>query len=816
MLGVPPTPAELNTFLRDRTPNAYAKQVERVLADPRYGERWARHWLDVVRFGESHGFERDQIRPHAWRYRDYVVNALNSDKPYNEFILEQIAGDVLEPFRAERVIATGFLVCAPWDEVGQTQISTVNRAKVREEEMEDILGTVGQTFLGLTVNCARCHDHKFDPITQKDYYRLKAALEGVRHGNRTLLSRDEQRAKEQVQKTLAESITQARSEMARLEAQGRERFLKAEGTPQVVLKTQPVARWTFDIDASDAVGSLHGTVFNGAKVAQGRLILGGSGGYLKTPPLPKEIRAKTLEAWVRLTDRDQQGGGVITLQTPDGSTFDSIVIGELEAGQWIAGSENLRRTRPVQGGREASAPTEWVHLAAVYSADNRITLYRNGVPYGVSYAPTGEGSTLRTFAKNTATILLGLRHTGAGNGALRGEIAEARLYDTALSKEQIAESYRIGIADVSLDGILAHYTAEEREDYKRLQITLRTIELHLANLSETPLAYAVTPIPPPPTNILLRGDVEKPAEAVTAGALECLSALQADFQLKPTETEGVRRLKLAQWIADPKNVLTWRVVANRVWHYHFGTGLVASPNDFGFNGERPSHPELLDTLALSLLKAGGSLKALHRLILLSSTYQQASQYNLKAARKDSENRLLWRFAPRRMEAEVIRDTMLTLSGQLNPQRGGESFQPFQVTISNSHFYTLFDSPDPKYNRRSIYRMQVHSAKSPLLETLDCPDPSTKTPRRAITTTPLQALELMNNTFVLRQAKYLAERIVREANKSLPEQVRLAYLLALGRNPKQSEQERAIAFVQKHSLATLCWSLLNSSEFLYLR
>jgi hypothetical protein len=526
LIGLPPTPEEIDAFLKDDSPDAYAKVVDRLLASPHYGERWARHWLDVARFSESQGFEYDRIRDHAWRYRDYVVESFNEDKSYPQFVKEQIAGDMIEPVGPNGIIATGFLTAGPWDEAGNGSVSKPLKARIREEELEDIIGTVGQTFMGLTVNCARCHNHKFDPIEQKDYYRFKAVFEGVRYGNRPI-----------------------------------------------------------------------------------------------STPKPMQL---------------------------------------------------------------------------------------------------------------------------------------------------------------------------------------------------PPLAWCAVPSVPPPTFLLRRGDVDKPGEQVVAGGLSAIKAPAPDFGLAADAPEGTRRLKLAEWLTNSDNPLPARVMVNRIWHYHFGRGIVASPNDFGFNGERPTHPELLDWLASEFIARGWSVKKLHKLLVTSATYQQSSAYNAKAAEQDADDRYLWRFAPRRLEGEAVRDAMLSVSGQLNPQVGGPSFRPFTVTVFNSAFYTLTDSPDPEQNRRTLYRINVESAKSPLLEAFDCPDPSTKTPRRAVTTTPLQALTLMNNSFVLRQARCFGDRVRKEAGNDADAQVRRAYLLAFGRPPTKDEMERAAPLAKKYGPEMLCWVLLNSSEFLYLR
>jgi hypothetical protein len=528
LLGLPPSPEEIDAFLADDSPAAYEKLIDRLLASPHYGERWGRHWLDVARFCESNGFEHDKIRDHSWRYRDYVIGSLNTDRPYDEFVRQQIAGDVLEPVTRDGVAATGFLVGGPWDEANQLQKSATMRQRAREEELEDMIAAVGQVFLGLTVNCARCHDHKFDPIRQRDYYRIKAALEGVLHGN-----------------------------------------------------------------------------------------------------------------------------------------------------------------RPLPGGREAG--------------------------------PNKDAT-----------------------------------------------------------------------------------------------AYAACPKEPPPTFVLARGDVEKRGERVSAGGLSAVRSPSPDFGLAVDAPESTRRRRLAGWIADPANPLMARVMVNRVWHYHFGTGLVSTPNDFGRNGDRPSHPELLEWLASDFLAHGSSLKSLHRRIMLSATYRQTSQYDARAAAIDVDDRLLWRYPSRRLEAEVIRDAMLQAAGLLNAQMAGPSFRPFTVTVFNSNFYNLGDFSGPAYDRRTVYRININSAKDPLLETLDCPDPSVKTPRRAVTTTPLQALGLMNDPFVLRQARALAERVRAEVGGEVVGQVDRIYRLTLGRRPIGHECVRAAELVREAGLEELAWTLFNSSEFLYVR
>jgi hypothetical protein len=815
LLGLPPTPEEVDAFVNDQSPDAYERVVDRLLASPHHGERWGRHWLDVARFGESQGFERDKLRDHAWRYRDYVIRSFNQDMPFSRFVREQLAGDVLDGATSDSIAATGFLVCGPWDEVGATQQGATMRKRSREEELEDMVSAVSQTFLGLTVNCARCHNHKFDPIPQRDYYRLKAALEGVYHGDRPLTTPEELKNRQHLARALEAEITATEKEVAALEQEARAKVMAKN--PRAGAKDLPVplARWSFEGDARDSVGALHGSLQDGAVIRNGRLKLDGKKAFVRTAPLRGELKAKTLEAWVALDNLAQKGGGVLTVQTDAGKVFDSIVFGERAAGQWMAGSEGYVRTRVLNAAEEKARPGELVHVAITYSDDGRITVYHNGQPYGASYRPASH---LETYAGRSSVVLFGRRHTGGGNAFLAGEIEEARLYGRALSAEEVTASFRAGVERVPLDALLAALTPEQRaRRQKRIeQLSERRGRLAGLKPAAAPLAYAASPRKPEPTFVLTRGDVEKPAERVSAGGLSAVRAPAFEWGLSVDAPEGERRRKLADWVAHPDNPLTPRVMANRVWQYHFGQGLVHTPSDFGFNGGLPSHPELLDWLASELTSSGGSLKHLHRLIVLSGTYRQSSRFTAKAAAKDADNHWLWRYAPHRLEGEAVRDAMLAVSGKLNPTLGGPSFRPFTVQVFNSTFYTLVDRDSPDFNRRTVYRMNVGSAKNPLLESFDCPDPSVKTPRRGVTTTPLQALELMNSSFVVRQSRELANRVKREAGASADVRIARAYRIALGRAPSSAEALAAAKLAKEHGLESVCWVLLNASEFLYVK
>lgn len=819
--GLPPTPAEVAEFQANPDPQAYAQLVDRYLASPDYGVRWARHWLDIVRFGESQGFERDKIRTTSWRYRDWVVMALNQDLPYDEFIKRQIAGDVLAPHDPLSVVATGFLVAAPYDEVGQTQQSEAMRRVVRQDELEDIIGTTSQTFLGLTVNCARCHDHKFDPISQVEYYQLSAVLGGVRHGERESLTAVGRGSPPPRRIQLQQRHDELHAEIERLEAPVRERLLAAKTTsPSPAQPPTPLARWEFDGDLRDQIGELHGTAFGAAQVKDGRLVLDGQGGYVTTQPLPKPLAEKTLAAWVQLANLDQQGGGVISLQSLDGVTFDAIVYGEREAGKWVPGSNGFVRTQDlVEAPAEKQADQQLVHLAIVYQADQTIQAYRNGQPYGQPYKSTG----LVQFPAETSQIVFGMRHAPAGgNRMLSGQLESAQLYDRALTAAEVAAAAGTFTPTVTQDELIAALDSAQRA--QRLlwlqESSALASELRLLKGGST---YAVLPREPEPTHLLARGNPGTPKDLVAPGMLLAAGQWAQEFALPAEAPEAQRRLRLAEWITDPRNPLTPRVMANRLWQYHFGTGLVETPNDFGFNGTRPTHPELLDWLAGYLVEHQWSLKQLHRVIVLSATYQQASRLpeagsstaELPPWQGDSENRFYWRKSALRLEAETLRDTVLAVSGALNPTLGGPGFQDFTTFTANSQFYVMTDPVGYEFQRRSLYRMWVRSGRSPLLDVLDCPDPSVTAPKRAVTTTPLQALALLNNSFLLRMSEHCATEITRQSASTPEAQLQAAYRRLFQRSPSPQEQALGTRFIATHGLPAFCRALLNSNEFLYI-
>lgn len=813
--GLPPAPEEVEAFLENKSPAAYQNLVDRMLASPHYGEHWARHWLDVVRFGESNGFERDQPRLNAWPYRNWVIEALNQDLPYNQFAKLQLAGDLLEPDNPQAVKATGFLVAGPHDVV--IPVSQTMRATMKQDELEDIVGVVGQTFLGLTVNCARCHDHKFDPISQKEYYQFAAALSGAGHGERDLPDPAYEKAQQELTQA-KKQLGETQNTLFELESIARQRVLASRSTQEktelLPAFTSPVAAWDFQKTTQDLVGGLEGTLHGSARQTEAGLLLDGNKSYLRTEPLKQALSEKTLEAWVKLTNLDQRGGGVLSVQTVDGNIFDAIVFGEQQPGYWLAGSDHFNRTKSFQGQQEQEAIEKEVQIAVVYSAEGKITAYRNGQLYGKTYQSAG----LQSFPAEKTEVLFGLRHgSPAGNRLLKGVITKARLYDRALTSMEIQESAKGGGTFFSEEELVAVLSPSELVKRKKMRRERAELQARMKQLQavQPGKVYAAVSHEPGVMHLLKRGSVAAPAGVVSPGGIKAIQGVNGELGLAADSSDRDRRIRFADWVTSSKNPLFARVIVNRVWHYHFGRGLINTPNDFGFNGGNCSHPALLDWLACRLIQENWSLKSLHRLILLSAVYQQSAQRNPAALKVDADNQWLWRKSPQRIEAESIRDSILKISGQLNPQVGGQGYQDVKsYFFKGTQFYEPLDPVGEKFNRRSIYRFSARGGRHPLLETFDCPDPSTTTPDRASTTTPLQALSLMNASFVLRMSDQLAQRIQQRVGTGVERQVTELFLLAYQRHPQPAESATACEFSEKYGLSALCRVVLNSNEFLY--
>lgn len=608
VIGIPPTPLEQQTFLNDSFPQAIDRLVQDLLSRPGYGERWGRHWLDLVRYAETNGYERDATKPHVWRYRDYVIGSFNDDKPFDRFILEQLAGDELPDATPETLIATGYYRLGPWDD------EPADPQEDRFDQLDDMVNTTSQVFLGMTLACARCHNHKFEPLTMLDYYRMAAIFNPLQ---RPQTGRD-------------------------------------------------------DVDLP--IGS------------------------------PKQLE-------------------------------------------------------------------QFSHIDRKIAGLRRSLLWQASSTVGLCMSSARLFGSMMAFANESENRIQQIRQ-------LQGQAPK------------LPRGYFLIEPSVSA----------------------------------------------PTTNLLLRGKASRPGPIVPPGMPTVLVSHQPDF-LSPGERTSRRRLTLAKWIASVDNPLTARVIVNRVWQFHFGEGMVRTPSDFGVKGDPPTHPELLDWLADWFMREGWSLKKLHALILTSKTYRMSKQWNSDYGEKDPEDRLLWRFPYRRLEAEAIRDSILAVSGQLNPRMYGPSMYP-QVPKQALEGHSDPDkiwkpSGEKESSRRTTYAFIKRSMVVPMLEVLDLCDTTRTSAKRSVTTVAPQALTLLNGDFVNRQAQHFARRLEQEVGNDAEKQIERAYFLALCREPTQKEktsmldylirEEKSLAKetsgdgstnVKQRALEQMCRVIFNLNEFVY--
>ena len=662
LIGLPPTPEQIDTFVQDDSANAFEKVVDGLLASPHYGERWARHWLDLARYAESEGFKSDETRPYAWRYRDYVIQSLNDDKPYDRFVREQIAGDELWPDDPQAKIATGFLRHYP------DESNARNLYQRRQEILNDDTDTLGAVFLGLTFGCARCHDHKYDPISQADYYRLQAFLAGLRADDAIAVASPDQIREHDAKLAEWERKTQLiRQEMAEILKPKREAILK---------------------DYFDKY--------------------------------PAEIQQSLLKP-------------------------------------------------PSERG-----PMDWVlhYKAAQYL----------------------EPQSYQYLAPESACV--------------------------------------------------AGLKPDQKKRYKELKKELE--EYDELKPAELPLGTGIADAcrEPPKTYVLRKGVFDAFKEEVQPGFPSAIDAAEPKIVPAAGLSSSGRRTALANWLASPDNPLTARVIVNRVWQHHFGRGIVGTPSDFGVQGERPSHPELLDWLAIHFVRDGWSLKKLHRLIMTSAAYRQSTAPDALAMKSDPEDRLLWRFPRQRLEAEVIRDSALSVAGLLDQKMGGPSvFPEIPPGLEVRGGWPVTQNRSER-NRRSIYIFVRRNVRYPMLEAFDMPDPYETCPRRYMTTTPSQALMLLNNKLTLTWAQHLAGRVLKQAGDDRHEIIDAACRLAYGRHASPDELRTIGDFLDRQTavisdrlasgqevalpeplpgkqspaeaaaVVDFCHVLINSNEFVY--
>jgi hypothetical protein len=829
LTGLPPTPEEVALFeaeaggdgtstgpsaggaLVSDTPfeRAWSRFVDRLLATPEYGERFARHWLDLVHFGETHGFDKDKPRPDAWPYRDWVIEALNDDLPWAEFVARQLAADVVAPHEPAAVRALGFLAAGPWDYVGHVELreGTVDKEITRLLDRDDVVSNVMSTFTATTVHCARCHDHKFDAIGQRDYFALQAVFAGVERA---------------VREYDADPAVAAR----RRELEERLAALKpgADGGAGIAAA---------DRERSRAALGWHGEIAAAAETTQWVAVDLGT--------------AQPLDELALVPAHESYGGW-------PGPGFGFPVRFVVEASERgdFTDARLLHDARAADVANPGDAP---LFIAADGAPTRAVRVTATKL-----WSRTGDFA----FALAELACLAGGRNVARGAAVTASSSIEAaprwgaaNLTDGSTWWGAIEEA-----ATREVDGVASEVAATTRRGWRERLAAHGRIQGELAALPPPRRVYAATSrfapegaftpsAVPRAIHVLERGDVTRPLAAAAPGALRCVAPLAADLLLPSDAPEARRRAALARWLIDPAHPLTWRVIVNRVWQWHFGRGLVDTPNDFGHMGGLPSHPELLDWLAAKFRDSGGSLKELHRLILTSATWRQASFVERRGQEEarvragslpaamaesaaaalanahaaDGENRLLARMARSRLDAEQLRDGLLAMAGRLertgpDGARGGSSARHFAFQDDHSpvYDYAAFAVAEARdaaaARRRAIYRFTVRSVPDPWLESLDCPDASLLTPKRNVTITALQALALLNDPFVLQQCEQLAARLERERPGDRAAQVARLYELALARAPTTTEAAALADHAQRHGLAAVCRVVVNLDEFVF--
>ena len=801
LIGLPPTPEDIAKYAA----LPYEKLVDDLLTSPRYGERWARHWLDLVHYGETHGYDKDKPRMNAWPYRDYVIRAFNSDKPYARFVEEQIAGDVLYPGTTDGITALGFIAAGPWDYIGHAEVpETKTDGKIaRHLDRDDMVQNAIGSFCSLTVQCAQCHYHKFDPISQEDYYSLQAVFAAV---DRTDVDYYPDDASMMKFAALQKQKKQIASEIAALE----EPLKKKAGEKYAALSKRidgavekpgnPNAKPGFGYHSTisptqDAVKWVQ--VDLGKSVQVERIVLkpcyddyGKIGGGFGFP-----VRFK-----IEVSDDPEFKTGVTLVWRKHDATFMNDFanpgLNPFESG--TAGDDGVTG-RFVRVTAVKLAPRKGDYIFAL--AEMEVYDSKTGPNLAVGRPVTSLDSIEAPPRWRKTNLTDGIAPESRSEEDKQQLIRER----DALMLAQADEATKKKLREMR----------KQRDSLPSLPAPQKVYAGAIHTGGGSFKGTGADGGKPRVIQVLKRGDIRQPAKEVGPGSIAALGEL---FQVPFTvtgENESARRAALAKWITDKNNALTWRSIVNRVWQHHFGRGLVETANDFGRMGGKPSHPELLDALAVWFRHdAKGSIKALHKRIVMSETYRQSSDSSDVAATSDASNQWLSHQNRRKLDAESIRDSILAVSGKLDLAMGGPSFQDFVIEKpqhSPHYEYTLHDPEDPKSWRRSIYRFIVRSQQQPFMTVLDCADPSMRVEKRNESLSPLQALAMMNNGLTVAMAKHFAERVSKEA-AGIEAQTKRAFALALSREPKADELAPLVDYAKRDGLENVCRVILNLNEF----
>lgn len=998
LIGLPPSPEKVTEFVNSSDPNAYEKLVEQLLALPQYGERWARHWLDVVQYGETHGYDKDKLRPNAWPYRDYVIRAFNEDRLYSKFIREQLAGDVLWPNSTDGIVATGFIAAGPWDFIGHAEVpeSKTDGMVARNLDRDNMVTSTMNTFCSLTVQCARCHDHKLDPVTMDEYYSLQAVFASIDRADRSFDASPEIAAKrfqllyqrkslsEQLAKLNLEfeakktdKIKSLESEISELEKEVIGGSFPATsmtrsgryGFHSQVASTQQTVKWVqVDLGRSLPIDQviLFGADEYGFKdfgfphrfviecsedpeFKQSKIIAdfgdqdfprpGASPAILPADQVARFVRVTATKLWSRRHNGQPKSNDWIfalgelsivsdgrLVKVQNVSSLDSIEAmprwGKANLVDHVFGNHDLEtklgiKESPSNGFHSqfstTADTTKWVtiDLGKPTSFDQILvhpsypTDFADTPGFGFPVRFKIEVSNVENFGtsesvfdatksdfENPATTPLVLnvnnekkfqfvRFTATklwerGQSAFLLALGELNV---ASDGSIISNSASVSSSDsinsgrwnetFLVDGFTSRLSVTNFANYfqrfspspdakaaitkkqtqlkkwidvavgEKLQNEIRqtstsieAIETQVSELPQPQRVYAGTVhkgsgnfvgragLGPREIRVLHRGEVTRPGKTVSPGTVPFIAGASSTFELGDRDSDGNRRLALANWITRKDNNLTWRSIVNRVWQYHFGVGIVDTPNDFGRGGSKPTHPELLDWLAIEFRDGGShlkkqSIKSLHRLIVTSKTYKQTSQSDdfLKA---DQSNRFLWKMNRRRLDAEQIHDSVLTVTKLLNLKMGGPSYKDFVIMRpehSPHYEYHLYDPMDKATHRRAIYRFIVRSQPQPFMDTLNCADPSSSVPKRSETLTALQALGMLNNRFMVSMSEQFANRL-KSNNADIGSQVAVGFQLLTGRQPHADEIQMLSKYADQHGIENLCRVLFNLNEFIF--
>ena len=825
LTGLPPSPAEIAAFVADSGTDAYEKVVERLLASPQYGVKWARHWLDLVRYAETDGYERDRKKPFVWRYRDWVVDALNADMPYARFLCTQLAGDELPDPTVADLIATGYHRLGIWDD------EPTDPLQHRYDDLDSVADTTARVMLGVAMGCARCHDHKRDPLPTRDYYSFLAFFEntksydlqahavpadGAVQGHAQALAGFTARRealREEIRRT-AQAAWDGTAEPARTAA-----IAAAKEAVVASFSGEGLGATELRDDGAKVTGTVRGQVVAIAGHAGQAMRFDGDDHVL----LPRLVQDSfTVAFFVRSTE---PGRG-----KPDDTrwfTGTGLVDGEVDGivADWGIAWHSDGRLVAGTGAPEtfvASGPGhhdgQWHHVAFTRDrGTGRIALFVDGIVVG-----EGNGST----AVLDAPPQISVGRLLPGRRGFRGDLDELVFFDRALAGPEVAAlafDLAGGIASAAL--VAAAAGAAAREAAFAELTALRAPAMSMVEV----LAVQENGRRGPEGFVRARGNVHNQGAAVVPSFPAMLGggtpAIAPPAGGRPSSG---RRTALADWITGPEHKTTWRVIANRLWQYHFGRGLVRSSNDFGRLGELPTHPELLDWLACEVVERGGSLKAMHRLLVTSATYRMASMPVPAAAAIDPQNDSFWRFDRRRLTAEELRDAILATTGVLNLQLGGPSVfppLPAQVLATSSRPEEAWgESPPDQAVRRSLYVHAKRSLQEPLLAVFDQADTDNSCPVRFATVQATQALILLNGDFAQQQAERFAQRLRTEAH-DLASQLELGLALVTQRPALATDRDRLLALVRdlqrehgktaEQALQRCCLVLLNGNQFLYL-